>query len=373
MKSKIFYSILLLLIIISVLFFFLNKDKKEEIIIGAILPLTGEASEWGVPVMNSLILGQNEINDAGGIDGKKLKIIFEDDQAEPTKGVNSINKLLNDKPITIIGSVASSVSLAIAPITERNKIVVISPASTNPKLTYAGDYFFRVIPTDKLRSEKFADYIINSGVNSLDILFINNDGGIGATEAFTNRFIGLGGKIPVKDGYSQAAVSFRTELLKVKRSNADGLVIVSYPEETSILLRQIKELGIKKKIFALTEALDDLAVIEKSQGAAEGVVYILPAPAEGKVADEFKEKYKTKYGVEPPLFAAEGYDIIFILKKIIEDNININSEMIKNALYKIKDYQGASGVISFDENGDVVKPMVLKIVVGNSSKQLGQS
>lgn len=356
------------LLLCSLMFLFIASCGKREddvIKIGAILPLTGEASEWGVPVRNTLMLCQNEINDAGGINGKKLKIIFEDDQAESTKGVNSINKLIvNDKPLAIIGSVASSVSLAISPIAERNKIVLISPASTNPKLTYAGDYFFRVIPTDKLRSEKFAEYIFNSGAKTLDVLFINNDGGVGATDAFVNKFISLGGKNLIKEGYSQTAVSFRTELSKVKRSNADGLVIVSYPEETSILLRQIKELGIKKRIFALTEALDDPAVIEKSQGTAEGVVYILPAPAEGKVADEFKEKYRIKYGVQPPLFAAEGYDIIFILKKIIDDNININSEMIKNALYKIKDYQGASGVISFDENGDVIKPMAIKVING---------
>lgn len=340
-----------------------GKNENETIKIGAILPLTGSAAQWGTPCKNASMIAVDEINSEGGINGKKIEITFEDTQAEPAKGVSAIQKLIDtEKPVAILGAVASSVSLAIAPIAEKNKVVVISPASTSPKLTDAGDYFFRVIPTDKLRSEVFANYIFNKGIKTLDIVYINNEGGVGAVTAFVNEYNRLGGKILVQEGYTPSVKDFKTQLTKSKRSKSEAIMIVSYPEDTALLLRQIKELNVNKKVFALTEALDDPAVVQDAGGAAEGVEYIVPAPAEGEVADKFANEYKAKYGVAPPTFAAESYDVIYLLKKVILGLKDVTSENIKNALYNVKDFNGASGKITFDKKGDVIKPMAIKIV-----------
>lgn len=356
---------------VLLLFFLLpgcSNNKSNTIEFGAILPLTGNAAQWGKPVQNSTMMAEKEINDAGGVDGKKIKIIYEDSQANPSNGVSAMQNLINNyKPVAVIGAVASSVSLAIAPIANKNKIPLISPASTSPKLTKAGDYFFRVIPSDNLRSNVFAEYIYKHGKLNLDVLFINNQGGVGATDAFVKKYTDLGGKISYKEGYDQGTTDFRSQLARVKDSKATALVIVSYPDDAAILLRQIKELGIKKKIYALTEALDDPNVVKKAGGGANGVTYITPATAKGKIPNEFKSTYKKAYGVAPPTFSAEGYDIVYLLEKVIEENKQANPVSIKDSLYTIKNFQGASGIISFDQNGDVVKPMSIKIIKNNKS------
>ena len=137
-----------------------QRKKVEFIKIGAILPLTGDAAQWGIPPQKGAELAVEEINKAGGINGKKLKLIVQDTKCEPKAGVSSFQKLISDKEIRIvIGGVCSSVTLAVAPIAEKNKILLISPASTNPKITNAGDYIFRVIPSDDLRGKVFAEYL----------------------------------------------------------------------------------------------------------------------------------------------------------------------------------------------------------------------
>lgn len=359
MRKLTFYMFVVILVIILGI---TGCTKKEDVIkIGAILPLTGDAAPWGVPVRNAAQMAVDEINKTGGINGRQIEFIVEDSQCDPKTGVSAVQKLLTtDKPIAILGAVCSSVSLAVAPIIERNELVMISPASTNPKLTEAGDYFFRVVPSDDLRSKVFAKYIYEKGIKSLDILYINNEGGVGATRAFNGEYIRLGGSIQLQEAYEQDRNDFRSQLTKVKQSKAEAVVFVSYPNDVAVLLRQSKELNIRKPIYCLTEALDDPAVIKLAGNAAEGIEYILAAKPDNEYVVRFSENYRKKYGADPPTYAAEGYDVIKLLRDILSREDVTTSKNIKNALYKIKDYQGVSGIISFDSNGDVLKPMSIK-------------
>lgn len=337
------------------------SNEPDTIKIGSVLPLTGDAASWGKPVQNAVQMAVDEINESGGIKGKTISIIFEDSKAEPATGVSVMQKLVNqDKPIAVIGAVASSVSIAIVPIAEKNKVPLISPASTSPKLTGISKYFFRVIPTDKLRAEKFAEHIYGKGISELDIVFINNEGGAGAKEAFVKKYNELGGKVTLVEGYAQGTNDFRSVLNKSKKSSANALMIISYPEDTSTLLRQIRELGINKEIFALTEALDDPQVVANAQGAADGVEYIVPAVPEGPKVDEFRRKYEERYGNPPQTFTAEGYDIVYIIKSILEISSEMSSEAILSGLDYLSNFDGVSGDVSFDENGDVKKEMIVK-------------
>jgi branched-chain amino acid transport system substrate-binding protein len=355
-------------VLICIFILFGSCSKKDNSIhIAGIFPLTGDASQWGVPPKNAATMAVDEINAAGGIQGKRIVFDVQDDQCEPAKGVSALQNLIATyKPIALIGAVCSSVSLAIAPIVEQNKIIMISPASTSPLLTNAGDYVFRDIPTDKLRSETFARYIFSKGVKELDILFINNDGGLGATNAFVEEYTKLRGKVMYKEGYQPESNDFRAQIAKAKKSPAAAIMIVSYPNETSTLLRQFKELNLKKRIFALTEALDDPAVLKRAKDAAEGVEYIVPAPAEGEKAAMFVKNYEAKFGVAPPTFAAEAYDAIYLIRKILEEAPDAAPEKLKEKLYEVKDFIGASGTITFDQNGDVIKPMAIKKIMNQS-------
>lgn len=357
------YGVLSLALIVAPCFVACNGSKTgaDGIKVGAILPLTGSAAQWGVPARDAALMAVDEVNAKGGIKGRKLQLEIEDDRCDPTTGVSAAQKILaSGKPIAFLGAVCSSVTLAVAPIAESNKVVLISPASTNPDITNAGDYVFRVIPTDALRGKVFAEYVYSQGHKNVSLLYINNDGGAGNQKTFAENFERVGGKILSSEAYPQDTRDVRSQLTKIKAQKPDALVVVSYPDDTPIVMRQAQELAIGVPLFFQTEALDDPAVIQKAGSAAEGATYILPAKPKGASADAFANDYKKKYGRDPETFAAESYDVIKLMASILEGGPEISSEALKAGLYKTQNYSGASGTITFDQNGDVIKPMAIK-------------
>jgi len=345
-------------------------DNKggDTVRIGAILPLTGSAAQWGGPARDGAQLAVDEVNSNGGIKGQKIALDIEDDKCDPTTGVSAMQKLLaTTKPIVVDGAVCSSVSLAIAPIAEENKTVLISPASTTPLLTHAGDYVFRVIPTDALRGKVFAEYMYSQGIKDVSILYINNEGGVGNKDTFTENFSRLGGKVISTEAYPQDTRDIRSQLTKIKQTRPSALVVVSYPDDTPIVMRQAQELAVGLPMFFQTEALDDPAVIQKAGSAAEGATYVLPAKAEGPVPDAFAKAYKKRYGRDPETFAAESYDVIKLTAQVLGESPTISSGALKDGLRKIQGYLGASGTITFDANGDVIKPMAIKKISNGKS------
>jgi len=340
------------------------KSQVQEVIsIGAVLPLTGSNAQWGGPPRDAILLAADEINGRGGILGRKLEIHVEDDQCQAANAVSAAQKLLAaNKPIAIIGAICSSPTLAMAPVVEREKVVLVSPGSTNPQITTAGDYVFRTIPSDAFRGKVFAQYVHSLGNKRVSVLYINNDGGAGNQQSFSENFRSLGGTIVSTDAYPADTQDIRAQLLIIKQQNADAVLIVSYPGDTPIVLRQAYELGIRKPLFFQTEALDDPSVLAKAGKAANGATYILPAQPQGAAAQSFAQKYKARYSRDPELFAAEGYDSLMILAQALSSIPVPSSEALKDALYKIQNYAGASGTITFDTNGDVNKPMMIKRV-----------
>jgi branched-chain amino acid transport system substrate-binding protein len=193
------------------------------------------------------------------------------------------------------------------------------------------------------------------------MLYINNDGGVGNEKAFSENFQKLGGTILSSEAYSQDARDMRAQLTKIKQEKADGLVVVSYPDDAPIVLRQAKELDVGVPLFFQTEALDDPAVIQKAGGAADGATYILPMKASGPAVEGFAQHYKQRYGRDPELFAAEGYDVIMLIATTLNKAPAISSGALKQGLHETKNYKGASGTITF-VGGDVIKPMAIKVI-----------
>ncbi len=363
MKAKTTITLLLTagIVLIVLVWLFFGRGRENTITVGAVLPLTGGSAQWGIPPRNAALLAVDQANAKGGIKGKKIALEIEDDQCEPATGVAAILKILaSRKPIAILGAVCSSVTLAVAPIAESNRVVLISPASTTPLLTNAGDYIFRVIPTDALRGKVFADYVYAHGYKRVSCLYINNDGGLGNQKTFSESFQKLGGQIISVDAYPQDTQDVRTQLTKIKAAKPDAVLIVSYPDDTPIVLRQAAELKLGLPLFFQTEALDDPAVIQRAGAAAEGATYILPAKPTGTAADDFVRAYRERYHKDPELFAAEGYDVIMLIFDILNASPALTSDALKDGLYHTQGYPGASGTISFDRNGDVIKPMAIK-------------
>ncbi|MCK4655014.1 MAG: penicillin-binding protein activator [Candidatus Cloacimonetes bacterium] len=353
-------------LMILTFFIFINScAKKEKVIkIGAILPLTGGAAKYGESAKRAIDLAVEEINSTGGIKGSKIKVIYEDDQALPDKGVSAIQKLITvDKVPVVIGAMPSSVTLAMAPIAEKNKVVLFSPASSNPKITEAGDYIFRNDVSDIFEGGKMADEAWRRlKFRKIAVLYINNDYGAGIKDAFVYSFTILGGEIVVTENFEQGTTDFRTQLTKIKQDDPEAVYIVGYKEQIQIL-KQFRELGLKSQILA-TIMLEDPEIIQKVGDSAEGAIYTYRAydpNSEQKEIKEFVENFKVKYGIEPDNWAAQCYDALNIIALAIKDS-GYNSDSIKKALYGIKNFPGVSGLTTFDENGDVIKPIKLKTV-----------
>lgn len=337
------------------------KKRPEEIKIGAILPLTGDTASYGVALKKGMDLAIEKINSQGGINTKKLMVIFEDSQADPSKGVSAFTKLVTaDKVPIVIGDMFSAGTLAMTPIAEKNKVVLLSPTASAVELTTAGDYIFRIYPSDTYDGIYLANFVSEKlKARSASIIYLQVTSISAVSQVFKERFESLGGIILGADSYKEGDTDFRGQLIKAKEDDPDIIFIPGYLKEMAMLLRQAKELAIKKTFLSISTFYDP-KILELSGGAAEGVLFSSPFfdPKSASVeVEEFVESFKSKYNNEPDILAGYGYDVVNIATEAIKACYQMAPDNIKEELYNIKDYPGVTGKTSFDSNGDVVKEL----------------
>jgi branched-chain amino acid transport system substrate-binding protein len=334
----------------------------EPIKIGFIGPMTGDAAEIGLRTKDAVELAVNEINDGGGINGRRLEVVYEDGRCNSKDAADAANKLVNvDKVQVIIGGVCSGETLAAAPIAEKNKVVLISSCSSAPKITEAGDYIFRVFPSDVFQGAFGAEYAYNNlGVRRAAILYTISEVGSAIKDVFKKRFTELGGTIVAEEGFGQDTSDMRSQLTKIKATNPEFIYALAYTSGASLILKQSKEIGLNAKILD-TDAGNDPTIIELAGNAAEGFMITVPEP---KVPN-FEQKFREKTGKDPLHCSYYAYDIVNIIASAMK-NVGNNGEMVKNELYKIKDFDGITGKIAFDSNGDraAIKYGVKQVIKG---------
>jgi branched-chain amino acid transport system substrate-binding protein len=344
-------------------------NKKSTVVkIGAVLPLTGEFAKYGDSAKKGIQLAIEEINESGGINKDSLVIVFEDDQANPTKAVSALQKLISfDKVPAVIGAMPSSGTLAMAPIAEKNKVVLLSPMSTAPKITDSGDYIFRNCTSDNFEGQIMGEYATNQmKLKDFALLYIKNDYGIGLKDVFKATVEKAGGKILAEEGFEQGENNFRTTLTKIKSLKPQAVYVIGYNEMIQIF-KQSSEIGLKTQYLSAI-MLKDKALIDKIGKPAEGAVltswgYDPNSP--DNAAKSFKDAFRKKYNMEPDVFACQSYDAAKLIAKAMQEK-GVLPDQIKSGLYNIKNYPGASGTTTFDKNGDVIKPIdIVKIEKGN--------
>ena len=342
-----------------------SPERPQTIRIGAILPLTGDAALYGQNAKKGIDLAVDEMNENGGILGKKIVMVYEDTQADPKIGLSAFRKLISiDRVPAIIGSITSSVVLAISPIANEEEVVVLSPAATSPKISEAGKFIFRNWPSDDYEGKFFASYVHdNLGIRKVSILAVNNDYGEGLEEVFRNEFQRLNGSVSASERFDQKERDFRTQIIKIKESEPEGLYVIGYPEEFVMILKQIKELGFKVQLLS-TSAFQDKDIIEKGGLSSEGVIYPYPVdpPADDPIVKSFRSEFENKYGEKPGIVCDTAYDALRMIANAIENSKGITGAKIQKGLSSIRNFHGASGLMSFDENGDVEKPMRVRTV-----------
>ena len=360
MKTKI--ALILIAVIAIILFSGCTQPKpQEEIIkIGALLPLSGANATYGIEIKNAIELAKEKINSAGGIGGKKLEIIFEDDQAEPAKGTVGMQKLVEiDKVPVVLGSWASGVVMATAPIAEKSKTVVMAIA-ISPAITNAGDYIFRIQPSAVAYTKKSVEFLKQQKISRAAVIFTNNEFGKSLKDSFEDDFEASNGEIVAIETYNQGDTDFRAQLSKIKSTNPEIVFIAGY-QDTIEVIKQMKELGIEAKILA-GPPFESQSTVEKLGPMAEGVIYAYHfiAGTGNPQAIGYEKAYLERYGKPTGGFAPLAYDSVFIIANAMQ-KCNQETGCIKEELYKT-DYNGIVGKIIFDSNGDPIIPIVIKTV-----------
>ncbi len=339
--------------------------KTKDIRIGAILPLTGDIAVYGQKMKKGIDLAVGKINKSGGIENKKLVVIYEDDQGDPKSSVAAFRKLITTEKISaIIGGAISACALSVAPIADKKKVVLFSPAATSPKLTGISKYFFRNWPSDAYEGLVMGRFATDSlKLNKVAILYVNNDWGVGLSKEFENSFTIANGSIVAKERFDQGASDFRTQLTKILKSNPQAIYIIGYLKELLILLRQKEEMGIKIQLLS-TYGFYDPQILQEAKKASEDAIFTAPIFDPGSpsgIIETYVREYEAKYGVKPDIWSAQAYDAMNIIALALNKGAKTGLE-IQAEIANMKNFEGVSGLTSFDEKGDVVKPLKLMTV-----------
>lgn len=363
MKRAFSWMSVLVLVILSGMISCANRQK--EITIGVILPLTGNAAKYGQATKNGIDLALEEINHRGGINGRTIKAIYEDSQADPKMAVSVFQKLTTiDKASFILGPLASSSVLAVAPIANRKRVIVLSPAASSPKITDAGDYIFRNVMSDLFDGQAIADFAFNFlKKRTAGVIYINNDFGVGLKKSFKTFFEKYGGEIKVIEAFNQGDNDFRTQLTKIMNSGPE-VVFLAGQREMGYILRQARELGLQSQWISFS-MFEDPEILKIAGNAANNVYYTYRAfdpQSDISIVRNFSKNYKQKFGQLPDIFAGLAYDAARIIVSAIERGGAEDTEKVKMALYNTRNFPGVVGETTFDKNGDVIKSIGIKRV-----------
>ena len=345
----------------------------DTIKVGVYGDLTGKTASFGQSTKNGVQLAVDEINAAGGVGGKKIELVIEDDQGTPEKAKTVISKLISqDKVQAVIGEVASSNSLAAAPVAQEAKIPMISPSSTNPQVTEKGDYISRVCFIDPFQGSVMAKFAANTLKAKTAVVFgdVNSDYSKGLTTFFEQEFTKLGGKVLTKESYTQDDPDFKGQLTKIRQLNPDVIYIPGYYGQVGIIAKQARELGMNQPLLGGDGW--DSPDLWKLGGEALKNAYISnhysaenPAPE----IQNFVKNYQAKFGAAPDSLAALAYDAAKVLADAIKRAGGAgDSAKLKDAINATKDFAGVTGSITLDSNRNAVKPAVVLELTPSASK-----
>ena len=354
-----------------------TQTKAEDIKIGVLITQTGGLGPIGEGMANGAKLAAREINKEG-INGRNVTLIIEDTGTNPAKAAEAAKKLIEvDNVQVIIGGVASSETLAVAPMADKSKVVLISPSSTAPSVTDAGEYVFRVIGSDNLQGDAIAQLAMAKNFTKPVVLFENNDYGVGLEKVFKEKFEGIAIS---SIQYEKGKADYRSELEAIKQVNPDVIVYVGYPAEASTILQQAKQLGLKTKWIA-AEGIADPVMFDNKEVAAqmEGMYLTRPSSPEGNPEyQNFKNLYREAFGKDPGIYSDTEFDATMLAAQAIKEAGN-EGEKIKNALPAVsRRYRAVTGDKAFDANGDVPQEYTVlevrnktMVTIGNWSRSSG--
>jgi branched-chain amino acid transport system substrate-binding protein len=340
------------------------KTKTDDIPVGAYLSLSGSESTFGIDTKDGVELAVNEVNAAGGIKGKKVRVIYEDDKSTPQEASNKVRQLIDrDGVVALLGEVASSRSMAGGLIANTKKIPMVTPSSTAVEVTKDREYVFRVCFTDAQQGEVAARFVKETlKKNNVGLFYVAQDNySSGLAQSFKDAFGKLGGKIVVEKGYQKGETNYTTYLQELKAASPEIIFVPVYYPDMVQIARQAKQVGIPGPTFVGGDGWDSADLIEGAGTELEGAYFTnhyapdVPWPK----SQAFVKTFKEKYNHAPGSLSAQGYDSAKLLFDAMGRATDLTSESIKTALAATKDFQGATGTLTIDAQHNANKPIVV--------------
>ena len=331
---------------------------SNDVKVGAVISETGAVATYGASVKKGIDLALDEINAGGGYKGGSFSVVYKDDATMPDVGARVTRELIDDEDVDfIIGAVSSTVTLSIAPICQEKGVLLLSPSSSAPEISNAGDYIFRNYPSDVLEGTSMARFAKDQGFEKVVIFAVDNDFGNGLTDVFTkeyeSKFRSIVGVFRFPDTQES---DFGEMIEEAKALSPDGIYIVSYDKGLIGLLNELHASGCPAVIMGTSSVPENVAQL--AGGAAEKLVFPKPGfdlESNDPAVVNFIAAYRSKYGSDPDSYAAHGYDALKLILDAIEVAESTHPMNVKVGMTSIKEYKGAAGITAFDKNGDVVR------------------
>jgi len=336
---------------------------SDKVRIGVFMSLTGDTANFGISSTNGIKMAAEEVNTAGGINGKQIELLVQDDRSDASEAATIVTKFVTqDQVHAILGEVASSRSIAAAPIAQNAKIPMLTPSSTNPEVTKKGDFIFRSCFIDPVQGAAIAQFGAKSLSAKRGALMVDrkNDYSTGLEKVIKDVFTKLGGEMVVIQSYQAGDQDFNAQITDIKGANPDVIFVPGYYGDVALFAKQARDKGITVPMLG-GDGWDSPSLYQIGGAALNGSYFsnhYSPDDADPLV-QKFVSDYKAKYGSVPDALAATAYDAARIMFDAIKRANSLDGTAIRNALAATKDFPGVTGKVTFNENRDAVKPIVM--------------
>lgn len=365
--KKLIWGIVIVIVIVLVVVFS-NKDNQKEIVIGYIGPLSGPSAVLGMDAIKAIEMAVNEANLKGGVNGKQIKLVSEDDQYLTKNTVSAYQKLVNTDKAKIILVATYGGVFAIEDLAQKDGVVIIDPLDCNAELANVEKNIFCIATETESIGVSLAERMLLSSKTNAAVMYSTKDTFMTLVKnAFEKTFTEKGGKV-VEEQFNYDDSDFRTQLSKIKISNPEGLVILGHDEQ-GIIMKQARDLGINVQFYS-TGTITSPAAQQAAAGKSEGTIFAYwEASADNEKAKEFENKFVQLVGRSPilPLTTHPAYDTMTILVEEVLPNITgkITADKVKGELLKVTEYQGTTGIISINQDGAApIKESVFRLMGG---------
>ena len=335
----------------------------DKVRIGVFMSTTGSTANFGISSVNGIKMAADEINAAGGINGKPVELLVQDDRSDASEAATIVTKFVTqDQVHAILGEVASSRSIAAAPIAQNAKIPMLTPSSTNPEVTKKGDFIFRSCFIDPVQGAAIAQFAAKTlGAKSAAIMVDRkNDYSTGLEKVIGEVFTRMGGTIVATQSYQEGDQDFNAQLTSLKGSNPQVIFVPGYYNDVGLIAKQARDKGITVPLVG-GDGWDSAQLYAIGGSALNGSYFTnhySPYDTDPKV-QKFVNDYKSRYNTIPDALAATAYDAAHIMFDAIKRSTSLSGPDIRNALAATKAFPGVTGTVTFNEQRDAVKPIVM--------------